>query len=161
MPVLCIPCIKRYPLPIWIARTNEKAGDGMEGSQNVIRVDKSKCIRVIHSWESQAIKLADNPPILNRQCINRFKPSYPEEFHATSSIIQHPAPCVDDVDVKYSNNMRISIRVNVTVTGISSKQHNVSAVCLGIDDILSMPHVVCHVIDSQNVMLVQSIVLEV
>jgi hypothetical protein len=162
MPVLCIPCGERQPLPIRMARTGQKAGDGMESSENMIRVDKSECVRMIHRRKLQAIKLADIPPILNRQCVNRFKPSYPEELHTTSSIIQHPAPCVDNIHVIDSKDPCISILVNSTVvTGVSGKQHDVSAVRLRVDDVLRTPDVVRRVIDTQSVMLVHSIVLKV
>ena len=78
----------------------------MTASQDVQRINKSKCVIVSGWWELNAVKFMDIPPSI--YYVHVSVPSYPQELKMTRLVIDHPRSNIDGVDV-----------VNTEDTGIS------------------------------------------
>ena len=83
----------------------------MKGANNMGRINKSKCVGVVHMWKPQLIEPIISPTVLHGIRFDVFISPHPQKVHMAIAVFSIPGP-VYNVDVVYAQNTGILVLMN-------------------------------------------------
>jgi len=132
----------------------------MTPTQHIDWIDEPESVFMVDRKKLQTIESPVAPASLYRLVVCVPEPSYPQKLHPICGVVQYSRSSVYHVDMIDAQNVCIDILVTGRIGIFSGEYHDVPMICIRVDDILGMTHVICGVIDLQDVVLVRTLLFE-